>query len=197
MKEGDSKTDESLLIGALKKGDQNAFRLLVDNNQNSIIRVCRGFLKSDADSDDVAQEVFIEAYRSINKFRGDAGISTWLYRIAVNKSLNWLRYKKGKSMKSFEDFDKTENSRLISARSDLEPDREIARKEHAKALDTALNSIPASQRTAFILNKYEELSYKSIAEIMKISVSSVESLLFRAKTNLQSRLYEYHKKNIL
>ena len=86
--------DEKALISALINGDNNAFRQFVNDYHLSIRRICIGMLRSEADADDVAQEVFIEVFRSIAKFNEKAELSTWLYRIAVNKSLNYLRQKK-------------------------------------------------------------------------------------------------------
>ena len=89
---------DSDFIPRLKEGDPSAFRKLVADHQDRIVNTCYGFLQNRQDAEDVAQEVFMEAFRSILKFRGDAKISTWLYRIAVNRSLNLIQSKKKKRM---------------------------------------------------------------------------------------------------
>lgn len=195
MKDIIPKREEKLLTDALKSGDNDAFRVLVDSYRKSILRICMGFVRSEADADDIAQDVFIEVFRSINKFKGESGLSTWLYRIAVNRSLNFLRDKKRRGSDSQVSLDN-----INIKRSDVDTyetaDRNIERAEQKEALDIALQKLPENQRSAFILSRYNDLSYKNIAEVMDISVASVESLLFRAKKNMQSSLLDYYNKNM-
>ena len=97
-------TDKEL-IKAIKKNDQQAFKQLVEKNQQLVVNICTGFLHNIADAEDIAQDVFIEVYLSVHKFREDAKISTWLYRIAVNKSLNHIRdNKKHKILRSIDNI---------------------------------------------------------------------------------------------
>ncbi len=158
-----------------------------------------GFVHSIADAEDIAQEVFIEIYQSINSFRGESEMSTWIYRITVNKSLNFLKSSLRRKIISIFDFTEDVD---IERRSDPEASREyfadtdIRRSEQGRAVKKAVDSLPSGQRTAFILSKYEDLSYREIALIMKTSVPSVESLIFRAKKNLQKKLLNFYKKNM-
>ncbi len=182
---------EQELIRAINKGDQHAFQLLISKYQDQIFRVSLGFLHNKEDAEEIAQDVFIEVYHSIHKFREESKLATWLYRIAVNKSLNFLRKKKKHSiLKSIDSFfinsDKPEfEIEDVSQRHPLEI---MEYREDAQRLYTVINSLPKNQRIAFTLNKYEDLAYKEIAEVMGLSLSGVESLIYRAKINLQKKL---------
>jgi len=189
-------TEQELLI-EIKNKNQQAFKVLVDKHQLAVVNTCMGFVHNQFDAEDLAQEVFIEVYHSAEKFRGESKISTWLYRIAVNKSLNFVRDNKKRSlMKSIENFFSGERntSYEISDNEQSEAEYEILNSEKGHFLQKAIESLPKNQQIAFVLNKYDELSYKTISEVMDISVSSVESLLFRAKKTLQSKLINYYKK---
>ncbi len=143
---------------------------------------------SDAgEAEDLTQETFVEVYLNIENFRAEARLSTWIYRIAVNKALGHLRAKRAK--KRF--------GQLLSifhlAPADEKPDWEhpghlLEKKESAERLAAAVETLPGQQKTAFVLRQSEELSYAEIAEVMQVSVPSVESLLFRAKQNLKKKL---------
>lgn len=199
MKERSFYTDESDLISALKSGDHEAFRYLVEKFRNKVKRTCIGFVQSDADADDIAQDVFVEVFLSAKEFRGNSSLATWIFRIAVNKSLNFLRSSKRRKIVSL--FERVgEDEKIITEPSsgpDHCPDNDLKRSDQSKAIEQAMNLLAPSQKTAFILNKYDDLSYAEVAEIMGTTVSSVESLIFRAKQNLQKSLFTFYKKNIL
>lgn len=191
-----NKMNERNLITALQKGDQIAFKTLVDKHKQNVFGTCMGFLHNEANADDITQEVFIEAFRSIYKFDGKSKISTWLYRIAVNKSLNYIRdNKKHKILRSIESFFINSNTELpIESDENYEAGFDIEHNENRKIIKKAINSLPKNQRIAFVLNKYQDLSYKEVAGVMDVSLSSVESLIHRAKLNLQKKLVNFYKK---
>jgi RNA polymerase sigma-70 factor (ECF subfamily) len=187
-------------IEQLKQGSEKAFKQLVEKYQGLVVNTCFGIVHNKADAEDVAQEVFIEVYRSVHNFRADAKISSWLYRIAVNRSLNHIRdNKKRKWLQSFDDSDENKKSRVkdISASKTDTPEFEMENNQRAEVLHKAIDSLPENQKIAFTLSKYEDLSYKEISEVMDLSVSSVESLLFRAKKNLQKKLYKCYQKKCI
>lgn len=179
-------TLDTNIIDRLKKGEEAAFRELIEAYGQLVLRTCMGILHDRQDADDVTQEVFIEVFRSIDRFRSDAKISTWLYRIALNKSLNYLRDNRQHKNSLLIRDAVVVSSVPVSGESPLET---LQEKERKKILEQALDSLPERQKTAFVLSKYEDLSYKQIGEVMKLSVSSVESLIFRAKKNLQKKLF--------
>jgi len=187
--------EEKQLIQALRNSDESAFRELVEKYELNVYNTCIGMLGNEDNAKDISQDVFIEVFRSIHKFRGDSKISTWLYRLAVNKSLNYIRdNKKHRIVRSIQRFfTKEENETLdLQDFGSQNAEQEIEQNEHSKALHSALNKLPENQKTAFVLKNYDDLSYKQISEIMELSHSSVESLIHRAKVNLQKHLEEYY-----
>ncbi|WP_235670335.1 MULTISPECIES: RNA polymerase sigma factor [Prosthecochloris] len=160
-----------------------------------VINTCYRFVLNREDAEDIAQEVFIEAYRSLQKFRGDSKISTWLYRIAVTKSLDHLRRKKRK--KRFSSL-----KRIIGQEDPIQeiqltngntPAEELLEKERLDILQHALDALPENQKIAFLLSKNDGYSNQEIAELMQTTVPAVESLVHRAKKNLQGKLEKIYK----
>ncbi len=190
-------TDKEL-VTEISNGNQQVFRTFVEKHQLAVFKVCNGFIHNKEDSEDIVQEVFVEVYQSIHNFRGEAKLSTWLYRIAVNKSLNYLRKNKiKKNLKSIESLFTSDKNRLNEIEdNNMRPDENIEQKERSGILFHAVNSLSTNQRIAFILNKYKDLSYKEIAEIMNTSLPAVESLIHRAKINLQKKLFVHYKKKL-
>lgn len=184
------------LVAQLKEGSEIAFRRLVDTHHEQVIQTCYHFVRDSEDADDIAQDVFIEVHKSIDKFREDAKLSTWLYRIAVNKSLNFLRSKKSRErFKRFQDFFTSEKDNDFHDTGSKTPQELLEQEERKKILQAAIDKLPESQKIAFTLNKYDELSYNEVADIMNVSLSAVESLIFRAKKGLQKQLKTYYEKN--
>jgi len=192
--------DEAQLITGIQQGDRKSFRLLVEKYQKMVVNTCLGIVHNQGDAEDLAQDVFLEIFRTAESFRGDAKLSTWLYRIAVNRSLNLIRNKKRKGFfQSLEEAftsGRNRNNEISDHYSD-QPDRNITDQQRSAMLYRALDQLPEKQRIAFTLNKYEELPYRQIAEIMKISLASVESLIHRAKKNLQEQLFDCYKKKCI
>jgi len=179
--------NDAQLIEALQQKDERAFSELVQQYQDMIVSTCYGFLGNREEAEDVAQEVFIQVFRKIENFRGDAKLSTWLYRIAVNRSLNKIRSRKAQLLVALDQvFDQGDTST---------PFDDLQNKERRAVLDDALDKLPENQKTAFILSKQEGLANKKIADIMEMSLSAVEALLNRGKKNLQKHLVQYYRKN--
>lgn len=189
--------DESQLIAGIQEGDRKSFQILVEKYQGMVVNTCFSVVHNRADAEDISQDVFLEIYRNAASFRGESKISTWLYRIAMNRSLNFVRNKKRKGFfQTIEDTFKggrNRNTEISENRSD-QPDRNLTDQQRADLLHRAIDRLPEKQRTAFTLNKYEELPYLQIAEIMDISLASVETLIHRAKKNLQLQLYDCYQK---
>ena len=187
--------EEKQLIQALRNSDESAFRELIKKHELNVYNTCIGMLGDEDNAKDISQDVFIEVFRSIHKFRGNSKLSTWLYRLAVNKSLNHIRdNKKHRIVKSIQRFfinDKNESLDLEDFGS-KNAEQEIEQNQHSIALRQALNKLPENQKTAFVLKNYDDLSYKQIAEVMELSHSSIESLIHRARTNLQKHLEGYY-----
>src|SRR5258705_1289199 len=188
-----SKTKEPLneqeLIQGLRNGDEAAFKFLVDTYQDRIFNTAIGIVQNAGDAEDVAQEVFIQVYRSIHQFKGDSKLSTWLYRIATTRALDLLRSRKSKKRFGFMQRLFGENNEPIYEVPDFNhPGITLEKKEDAARLFKAIRQLPDNQKTAFTLHKLEDLSYKEVSEVMKTSVAAVESLMHRAKLNLRKIL---------
>ena len=185
--------DEEFL-SRLIAGDQEAFKDLVLSYQNKVFNVCIGFLKNAEDAEDMAQEVFIEVLHSISKFKEQANLSTWIYRIAVNKSLEKLRYSKRQKRFAWITSLFGKEERIGESHGDFcHPGVQLENIERSKILFLAIDKLPDNQKTAYLMNKVEGLSYSEICDIMNLSLSSIESLLHRAKKNLQVSLKQYYE----
>lgn len=184
------------LLQDLKDGNPEAFKRLVELHQELVINICYRFVFIREDAEDIAQEVFIKVYRSISDFRGESKLSTWIYRIAVAKSLDFIRrINRRKRFGFIQTLIGIDNQieKLPAPRSSL-PDAEMERRERYRVLQHALGILPENQRMAITLSKYHDFSNKEIAEILGTTVSAVDALLHRAKNNLRKRLYRYYEK---
>ncbi|BAO76796.1 RNA polymerase sigma factor [Winogradskyella sp. PG-2] len=183
-------------IEELKQKSTMAFSKLLDDFQQKVFSTCISFLPNKEDAEDIAQEVFIEVFNSIDKFRGNSKLSTWIYRITTNKCLEFIRKKNTKKRFAFLQsisgtaipFDKTNYFTEIN-----HPGIQLENKELNITLFKAINSLPESQRVVFTLHKVDGKSYQEITEITDRSLSSVEFVMFRAKKNLQNKLEYYYK----
>lgn len=179
-------SDEQL-IKEIISGNHAAFKNLMEKYQLQVFRTVMGFVHTKEDAEEVTQDIFVRVYQSISSqsissFRHDAEFSTWLYRITVNTSLNFLRSnRKNRLLQSLE--------AIFSLRSEEKtPLEELESAERDRRIRVAIDSLPEKQRMAFILSRYEELPQKKIAAVMNRSEGAVEQLLQRAKENLQKKL---------
>lgn len=190
--------EENELIIKLKEKDDEAFRYLVNTYQKFVLNICFKFVNNKEIAEDLTQDVFIEIHKSINVFRMDSKLSTWIYRISVSKSLDYLKSQRRKKRfaRLTSLFGESNLSERIFSPENQNPGKIIENEDRVKILQMALDKIPENQRTAFILSKSDGMSYNEIADIMDLSLSAVESLLFRAKSNLKKKLYNYYEKLI-
>ncbi len=183
------------LVEQLQRGDESAFRKLVDEYEAMVYNTAVGIVQNEEDADDVTQEVFIQVYQSISSFKGESKLSTWLYRIAITKALDHEKRKKRKKRFAFlESLFGNAKEEMIQPPDFQHPGIVLENKEKAGELFNALKQIPDNQRTAFTLHKLEGLSYLEIAAVMETTLSAVESLMGRAKNNLRKILKDYYQK---
>ncbi|HMR90779.1 MAG TPA: RNA polymerase sigma factor [Chitinophagaceae bacterium] len=184
--------DERILVEQLKSGNEAAFKTIVETWQDMVYNTALGIVQNAEDAEDIAQEVFVQVYQSISSFKGDSKFSTWLYRIAVTKSLDHERRKKRKKRFAFvKSLFGEDNEAIVSPPDFIHPGVQLDKKEDAKALFLAIKKLPENQRIAFTLHKVEGLSYQEVSDVMRTTVSSVESLMHRARTNLRKELEKY------
>ena len=189
---------EQDFIEKLKQGKQSAFSQLLDDFQQKVFGTCISFVPNKEDAEDIAQEVFLEVFKSISKFKGDSKLSTWIYRIATNKCLEFIRMKNAKKRFAFMQtilgneipIDKTSYFTEFN-----HPGIVLENKEKSAIIFKAINTLPESQRVIFTLAKIDGKSYQEIVEITGKSLSSVESVMFRAKKSLKEKLANFYKNN--
>lgn len=159
----------------------NQYKVLVYN-------VALHYLQNVEDAEEITQDVFVQVHNSLDSFNENSSLKTWIYRITINKSLDFIKHKN--SVKRFFIFGKkSENEKELESLSNFEhPGIELVNKENAAILFSVINELTENQKTAFILSKIDGLSNPEISEIMNVSISSVESLVFRAKTTLKEKL---------
>lgn len=190
-----ARSEESDLVARLKQGDESAFRTIVETRKNLVYNTALGLVQNAGDAEDITQEVFIKVYESVHQFKGESAFSTWLYRIAVTKSLEMIRNRKRKKRFAFITGLFGEDNELRHDPPDfVHPGVQLDNRENASILFKAIAKLPENQRIAFTLHKVEGIPYQEISEVMKISVSAVESLIHRAKANLRKWLEDFYLK---
>ncbi len=183
------------LIVALRDGKDWAYKAVIQEHQRKVYNVCLSFLGNQEDAEDLAQEVFLTLFEKIEGFRSDATLSTWLYRVAVNKSLEHIRkmksLKRWGGIKALITGEQTTNHPVTFDH----PGILLENKERAQILMKHISQLAENQRIAFTLHKMEGLPYAEIADVMKLTLSAVESLIFRANQGLRNSLKDYYQSN--
>jgi RNA polymerase sigma-70 factor (ECF subfamily) len=184
-------------VSKLKNGDEAAFREAVQLYRNKVYNTALGILQHQEDAEDITQEVFIELFRSVSGFRGEASLSTWIYRLAVQKSLEHYRNSKRKKRSGLIQRLFGQSSQVEIPATDIfyHPGISLENRERSAILFRAIDCLPENQKIAFVLHKVEGLSQTEISQVMNTTISAVESLIFRAKQSLRELLSDYYEKN--
>ena len=186
-------TLEGDLVKRARRGDLKAYDELVKRYQERIYATIYHMTSNHEDANDLAQESFIKAFQALKAFRGGSSFYTWLYRIAVNKTINFLKQRKNKLHFSLNDLDfNTEhNPDLVALISDKTPHRDAGLAELQNKLNEALHKLSEPHRMVVVLHDVQGVSHDEIAEIMDCNIGTVRSRLFYARQQLQGHLAEY------
>lgn len=184
---------EALLIADLCEGDETALAPLVEKYKRMVYRLAMQITKNHADADDVMQETFIKVYRSIRTFRKDAAFETWLYRIAVNEALNFVKRRERQRTSAFETTSEAEYETTARYRAQLANDPHVhaEKTELRHHVTAAVNSLSLKHRTVVILHEFEGLTHAEIASILNCSEGTVRSRLHYARKKLRTLLKPY------
>lgn len=176
---------DTQLMLAFQRGDEGAFGVLLERHRKRVLNTAYHFLGNRDSAQDVAQEVFVKIYTSSKGYRPDAAFTTWLYQITANACLDEIRRHKRSKSTATEELPECILDPTAS------PEEQARSSELAREVRAAIAALPENQRMAVILQRYEELSYQQIADVLKMSIPAIESLLFRAKHSLRARLSAY------
>ena len=180
---------DATLLAQLQGGSEAAFRELVERYQTRIYRTVFALLRSPEEAEDVAQEVFVEVYQTIGRFRGEAALSTWLYRLATSRALkNRRRARAKKRFAFFTSLLGLGNEVLHELPDHAHPLALLEGQQQLQLLLAHLARLPDQQQVAFTLRHEQELSYEQIAAVLGTTVAAVESLLFRARQTLRKHV---------
>lgn len=188
-------TEESDLVKRAQRGELEAYDELVRRYQERIYATVYHMTSNHEDANDLAQDSFIKAFQALKSFKGGSSFYTWLYRIAVNKTINFLKQRKNRVSLSLNDLDfNTENNPdLVALISEKTPRREAGLNELQEKLNMALLKLSEAHRLVVVLHDVQGQSHEEIAEILGCNIGTVRSRLFYARQQLQSLLTDYLK----
>ena len=188
-------SEEMQLVERARHGDLRAYDDLVKRYQERIYATIYHMTANHEDANDLAQESFVKAYQALKSFKGGSSFYTWLYRIAVNKTINFLKQRKNRQHMSLNDldFNAEHDPDLVALISDKTPRREAGLAELQEKLNAALLKLSESHRMAVVLHDVQGLSHEEIAKIMHCNIGTVRSRLFYARQQLQALLADYVK----
>ena len=187
--------DNAKWVKQAQKGDSTAFEQLVLTHQNQIYRLCFRMVGNAEDAADMVQEAFLKAWRNLDRFQGDAAFSTWLYRLASNCCLDFLRSQKRRPTVSMTSEDEEGEEQTVEvADNSATPEETLLQKEEQREIAQAMASLDEEQRQILTLRVVNDLSYTEIAELLTIKEGTVKSRIARARENLRKKLLQIRNK---
>ncbi|RJP59328.1 MAG: sigma-70 family RNA polymerase sigma factor [Candidatus Auribacter fodinae] len=179
------------LISAVREGKIEAFDQIVRRYESKVLGVLYGMMRNSDDARDVAQDVFVKAYKSVDKFRGDSKLYTWLYRITVNMAIDYMRKKQKKAKVEYNDEVKISDDNPAVPVDRINPSKTVQNKELRTKLQEAIEQLPEEQKSTFVLREMQDMSYQEIADVMNCSVGTVMSRLFYARKKVRDMIKPY------
>ena len=189
----ESYTDAEVML-RVKAGDESAFDFLVQKYRRPLVSFMYRMARNTAAAEDLAQEVFLRVYRSRQTYEASAKFTTWLYRIATNLAVNHARDTRKERPEvtiSLDEPDEETGTTMDVADSSMTAEQALVRRERLAAIRSKVEALPERQRLAVIMHKYQQMDYKQIADVLKLSESATKSLLFRAYESLREQLKEF------
>jgi RNA polymerase sigma-70 factor, ECF subfamily len=189
-----SQLSDAEIMLRVREGDDSGFSILIEKYRKQIVHFMFRMSRNQAVAEELAQEVFLRVYRSRQTYRAEAKFSTWLYRIATNLGVNHARdtkYERTAQNVYLDQPDPETGTSPDVADSTLSVEQELVREERMKAIRKHVMALPERQRSAVLMHKYQEMDYKEIGEVLKLSESATKSLLFRAYQTLRENLKDF------
>lgn len=180
--------DERALVADARRGDREAFRVLVERHQSEVFYLALGLLRDRDDAQDVAQEVFIKAYRSLARFRGESRLGTWLYRLTLNACRDHQRKERFVKLQHSLGLVAEPEARWVEERPDADPERRTAGEQLRQDLVRALGKLTPAERDTFVLRQFNQLTIRETARVTRRAEGTVKNLLFRALRKLRKEL---------
>jgi len=181
--------DDTRLVEEALQGSHVSFQLLVERYEQRIFNLIRHYTRNPVEIEDLAQETFLKVYRRLSSFQGQSAFYTWLYRIAVNTILDSLKRRGRSPVQAVEDLEAVPHAPSVACPS---PSATLEREELARITHDVLEELPEIFRTVLVLREYEDMAYQDIADLLGISIGTVESRLFRARARFKERLLQKH-----
>jgi RNA polymerase sigma-70 factor (ECF subfamily) len=186
----DTTTSDEQIVERALTGDADAFGEIVRRWERKIFALAYGILGREEDARDATQETFLAAFRNLRAFRGEAKVSSWLHRIAVNQCITRQRRAKVRNESALED-EAERNASVFSASAEYSPARVVENQQNIEAVRRAVSSLPIELRQVVLMKEFEELTFREIAEALDLPMSTVKSRLYTAFRQLQMRLESY------
>lgn len=185
--------DDSQLIEQILENNNLAFRSLIEKYKTLVYTTVFRIVNNQHDAEDLFQEVFLQIFKSCQHVRNEKDLTMWIYKIAYNKSISFVRKKNPAKAENKQDQNSSEQTLDNNYIDNETPARKLEQQEAVSHLFRLIDELPESQKAVLLMHKFEGFSQKEICEKLKLSSTSVESLMYRAKKNLKNRLTDYFK----
>ncbi|HBE96160.1 MAG TPA: RNA polymerase subunit sigma-24 [Verrucomicrobiales bacterium] len=189
----DANDEDVAWMARIAKGDDQAFRLLVEKHQGAVIGTVAKMTNGSADTEDIAQQVFLRIWKSAKRYQPTAKFTTFLFTVTRNLVFNETAKKSRRKESSIEEQEDDWHRTVAHSDETSQPDQKLAQSEMKKVVDSAIARLPEKQRLAVILRRYEQMPYEKMAKVLELSVPAVKSQLFRARNSLREMLSGYLK----
>ena len=189
----DANDEDVAWMARIARGDDDAFRLLVEKHQKAVIGTVAKMTNGSVDSEDIAQQVFLRIWKSAKRYQPTAKFTTFLFTITRNLVFNETAKKSRRKESSIEEQEEEWHRSVASSDESSQPDQKLAQSEMKQVVENAIARLPEKQRLAVILRRYEQMPYEEMATVLELSVPAVKSQLFRARNSLREMLADYLK----